>query len=74
MGASQITKPIMEQTPVKATVAEGLLEEANVSAWRPIKTRRDRKMVSFSVLSCAQFPGGCFVAGGNSLATATFIN
>jgi len=23
----------MEQTPVRATVAEGLLEEANVSAW-----------------------------------------
>ena len=55
MGASQITKPIMEQTPVRATVAEGLLEEANVSAWRPIITRRDRNMV----LRCAQFPGGC---------------
>ena len=39
MGASQITKPIMEQTPVRATVAEGLLEEANVSAWRPIISR-----------------------------------
>ena len=64
MGASQITKPIMEQTPVRATVAEGLLEEANVSAWRPRKTPRDRTMVSFSVLRCAQFPGGCFVAGG----------
>jgi len=42
MGASQITKPIVEPTPVTATVAEGLLEEANVSAWRAKKTCRDR--------------------------------
>jgi len=55
MGASQITKPIVEPTPVTATVAEGLLEEANVSAWRAKKTCRDRNlnMVSFSVLRCA---------------------
>ena len=32
MGTSQITKPRLEQTTVTATVAESLLEEANVIA------------------------------------------
>jgi len=55
-------------------VAEGLLEEANVSAKRPRKNHRDRNMISFSMLRCSQFPGGCFVVVSNTLATAMFIN
>jgi len=62
MGASQINKPKLEQTTWTATVAEGLLEEANVCAWRPKKIT-STETCSFPMLKSAQFPGGCFTAG-----------
>ena len=50
MGASQINKPKLEQTTWTATVAEGLLEEANVCAWRPKKKLQAQKHAHFQRL------------------------
>ena len=65
MGTSQITKPKLEQTTVTATVAEGLLEEANVGAGRLKKHVGDNKMmIILNAYICTVYPGRCFTAGG----------
>jgi len=51
MGASQITKPKLEQTTVTATVAVDQRKITETVMW-------------WSLLTYARFSGGCFVAGG----------
>ena len=46
--ASHIIQPKLKQTTVKATIAEGLLVEANGSAWRPKINDRDRNITIIS--------------------------
>ena len=57
-----------------ATVAEGLLEEANVSARRP-KKNDWKNMMIISTLICAQFPGAwCFAAGALAIPYSYIAN
>jgi len=74
MGVIQITKPKMEQKNSCDSNSGRGPTGGDQYQCKEKETKENHRNISFSMLRCSQFPGGCFVAVSNTLATAMFTN